>query len=207
MVINKAQTKKPKKDILIYRIRIRSFLFKKLSLNVKKIAYKIKKAKNLKKNQVEFSSNESQGSNLKNLKKYNKETRKMTTNVEQIIEQLKTLTLIESSELVKQIEETFGVDASAPVGGGAMVMAPGQEAPGQDVAEEKTTFDVLVKEISSDKRVAVLKVIRKLTSLGLADAKEFTVSLPKALKEGISKDEAEEAKKELEGAGATVEIV
>jgi len=128
------------------------------------------------------------------------------TTVEQIIEQLKTLTLIESSELVKKIEETFGVDASAPVSGG-VVMAASQENTVQEVVEEKTTFDVLVKDIASDKRVAVLKVIRKLTSLGLAEAKEFTVSLPKALKEGVSKDEAMEAKKDLELAGATVDIV
>lgn len=130
----------------------------------------------------------------------------MTTTVDQIIEQLKTLTLIESSELVKKIEETFGVDSSAPVGG-AVIMGTGQETASQEVVEEKTTFDVLVKDIAADKRVAVLKVIRKLTSLGLAEAKEFTVSLPKALKEGISKEEAEEAKKELESAGATVDIV
>lgn len=125
--------------------------------------------------------------------------------VETIIEQLKTLTLLESSELVKQIEETFGVDASGPVGG-TVVMA-NQEATGQEIVEEKTTFDILVKAVAADKRVAVLKVIRKLTSLGLAEAKEFTTSLPKALKEGVSKDEAEIAKKELETAGATVEII
>nr|AWX53354.1 ribosomal protein L12 [Halochlorococcum sp. NIES-1838] len=129
----------------------------------------------------------------------------MSTNVSQIIEQLKTLTLMESTELVAQIEEVFGVDASAPVGGGMMMAAPGAAA-GEAAAEEKTTFDVNVESIASDKRVAVLKVIRKLTSLGLADAKEFTTSLPKALKEGVSKEEAEEAKTELEAAGAKVTI-
>nr|YP_009367497.1 ribosomal protein L12 [Pseudoneochloris marina]ARK14504.1 ribosomal protein L12 [Pseudoneochloris marina] len=129
----------------------------------------------------------------------------MSTTVEQIIEQLKTLTLLESAELVSQIEETFGVDASAPVGGGVM-MDPGATGAGAEVAEEKTTFDVLVEDVASDKRVAVLKVIRKLTSLGLAEAKEFTTSLPKALKEGVSKEEAEEAKTELEAAGAKVTI-
>ena len=77
--------------------------------------------------------------------------------VEKIIEELKTLTLMEASELVKQIEETFGVDASAPVGG-AVVMA-NQEVAGQEVKEEKTTFDVLVKAVAADKRVAVLKVL------------------------------------------------
>jgi large subunit ribosomal protein L7/L12 len=125
--------------------------------------------------------------------------------VEKIIEELKTLTLIEASELVKQIEETFGVDASAPVGG-AVVMAS-QDVAGQEVKEEKTTFDVLVKAVAADKRVAVLKVLRKLTSLGLAEAKEFTTSLPKVLKEGVSKEEAEVAQADLTAAGATVEII
>nr|AWX53424.1 ribosomal protein L12 [Ulothrix zonata] len=128
------------------------------------------------------------------------------TTVEQIIEQLKTLTLIESSELVKQIEETFGVDASAPVGGAVMMM--GQESAAQEVVEETPTFDVRVVAIpDADKRVGVLKVLRKITSLGLAEAKEFTVSLPKILKEGVFKEEAEEAKNALEAAGATVELV
>jgi len=127
----------------------------------------------------------------------------MSTTVEQIIDQLKTLTLIESSELVSQIEQTFGVDASASVGAAMPTMAQGG---GEEAAAEKTTFDVMVEAIVADKRVAVLKVIRKLTSLGLAEAKEFTTSLPKALKEGVSKDEAEETKKALEEVGATVTI-
>jgi large subunit ribosomal protein L7/L12 len=127
----------------------------------------------------------------------------MSTTVEQIIDQLKTLTLIESSELVTQIEQTFGVDASASVG---VAMPTMDQNGGEEAAVEKTTFDVMVEAIVSDKRVAVLKVIRKLTSLGLAEAKEFTTSLPKALKEGVSKDEAEETKKALEEVGATVTI-
>lgn len=129
----------------------------------------------------------------------------MSSTVEQIIDQLKTLTLLEATELVAQIEEVFGVDASAPVGG--MAVAPGADAAGAaEAVEEKTTFDVMVEDVASDKRVAVLKVIRKLTSLGLAEAKQFTISLPKALKEGIPKEEAEEAKTVLEAAGATVTI-
>jgi large subunit ribosomal protein L7/L12 len=127
----------------------------------------------------------------------------MSKNVEQIIEQLKTLTLLESTELVSQIEEVFGVDASAPAGG--MVIA-NTETAGEEVVEEKTTFDVIVEDVASDKRVAVLKVIRKLTSLGLADAKAFTTTLPKTLKEGVSKEEADEAKEALEAAGAKVAI-
>ena len=129
----------------------------------------------------------------------------MPSTVETIIDQLKTLTLLEATELVAQIEEVFGVDASAPVGG--MVVAPGADTGGAaEAVEEKTTFDVMVEDVASDKRVAVLKVIRKLTTLGLAEAKQFTTSLPKALKEGVSKDEADEAKTALEAAGATVTI-
>lgn len=127
-----------------------------------------------------------------------------TTAVEQIVEQLKTLTLMEATELVKEIEETFGVDASAPVGGGMMMQMPGES--GEPAAAEKTSFDVTIEDIASDKRVAVLKVIRKLTELTLADAKAITTSLPKVLKEDISKEAAEEAKEALEAAGATVTI-
>nr|YP_635845.1 ribosomal protein L12 [Oltmannsiellopsis viridis]Q20F00.1 RecName: Full=Large ribosomal subunit protein bL12c; AltName: Full=50S ribosomal protein L12, chloroplastic [Oltmannsiellopsis viridis]ABB82006.1 ribosomal protein L12 [Oltmannsiellopsis viridis] len=123
----------------------------------------------------------------------------------EIIEKLKTLTLLEAAELVSQIEETFGVDASAPVGGG-MVMAVGDAGGAAEEVAEKTTFDVVVEDIPSDKRVAVLKVIRKLTSLGLAEVKAFTNSLPGTLQEGISKEEAETAKTELEAAGAVVKI-
>jgi len=129
----------------------------------------------------------------------------MSTTVEQIIEQLKTLTLLEATELVSQIEEVFGVDASAPVSGG-VPMVPTEMGGAAEAVEQKTTFDITVEDVASDKRVAVLKVIRKLTSLGLAEAKQFTTSLPKALKEGVSKEEAEEAKTALEAAGATVTI-
>lgn len=125
----------------------------------------------------------------------------MSTTTE-ILEKLKTLTLVEASELVTQIEETFGVDASAT--GAVMVQNTATESATQE--EEKTTFDVIVEDVPSDKRVAVLKVLRKLTSLGLSDAKEFTTSLPKALKEAVSKEEAEEAKTQLESAGAKVKI-
>lgn len=128
----------------------------------------------------------------------------MSTQVEKIIDQLKDLTLIESAELVTLIEQTFGVDASASSGGVAM-NAPDQ-GQSEEAAVEKTTFDVMVEAIIPEKRVAVLKVIRKLTTLGLAEAKEFTTSLPKALKEGVSKDEAEETKKALEEVGVTVTI-
>ena len=131
----------------------------------------------------------------------------MSITTEEIITKLKTITLLEATELVSRIEETFGVDASAPTGGiplPAMVGGSSREA--TEVVEEKTTFNVILEDIASDKRVAVLKVIRNLTSLGLKEAKEFTSSLPKAVKEGVSKDEAETAKQQLEEAGGKVKI-
>ena len=127
----------------------------------------------------------------------------MSTTTE-IIEKLKGLTLFESSQLVSQIEETFGVNASLPVGGGAVTSAV--DGGPKDAAEEKTTFDVILEEVAGDKRVAVLKVIRNLTSLGLKEAKEFTTSLPKTIKESVSKEEAEAAKKQLEESGGKVKI-
>jgi large subunit ribosomal protein L7/L12 len=125
------------------------------------------------------------------------------SSVDQVIEQLKVMTLMEATTLVAEIERVFGVDASAPVAGGVVSSAPAAEAA---VEEEKSSFDVSLDAVPAEKRVAVLKVIRKLTSLGLADAKAFTTSLPKALKEGVDKAEAEEAKAALEAAGATVSL-
>ena len=130
----------------------------------------------------------------------------MSQNTTEIIEKLKSLTLLEAAELVSQIEETFGVDASAPVGGG-FIAAPGAlGAPAAEVVEEKTTFDVILEDVPSDKRVPVLKVIRNLTSLDLKEAKESITSLPKAIQQGISKDEAEAAKQQLEEAGAKITL-
>jgi len=122
--------------------------------------------------------------------------------LESILNELKTLTLMDTADLVKQIEETFNVNAT-PVGGAMMPVASTEVA---EKVEEKTTFDLTLEEVASDKRVAVLKIIRKLTSVGLAEAKAFTTSLPKLLKEGITKEEAEEAKTALEEAGAKISI-
>jgi large subunit ribosomal protein L7/L12 len=129
----------------------------------------------------------------------------MSTTTNEIIEKLKSITLLEAAELVSQIEETFGVDASAPVGGGFMVAAGGAGA-AAEVVEEKTTFDVIIEDVASDKRVPVLKVVRNLTSLDLKEAKEAITSLPKDIQQGISKDDAEAAKQQLEEAGAKVKI-
>ena len=129
----------------------------------------------------------------------------MSTTTNEIIEKLKSITLLEAAELVSQIEETFGVDASAPVGGG-FIAAPGAGAAAAEAVEEKTTFDVIIEDVASDKRVPVLKVVRNLTSLDLKEAKEAITSLPKVIQQGISKEDAESAKQQLEEAGAKVKI-
>ncbi|HZY26331.1 MAG TPA: 50S ribosomal protein L7/L12 [Bacteroidales bacterium] len=130
----------------------------------------------------------------------------MSTTTNEIIEKLKSITLLEAAELVAQIEETFGVDASTPIAGG-FVAAPSDANAGQkEVVEEKTTFDVILEDVPSDKRVPVLKIIRNLTALDLKEAKESITSLPKAIQQGVSKEDAETAKKQLEDAGAKVKI-
>ncbi|HSM80770.1 MAG TPA: 50S ribosomal protein L7/L12 [Nodosilinea sp.] len=134
----------------------------------------------------------------------------MSAKTDEILEQLKSLSLLEASELVKQIEEAFGVDASASAGGGMMMMAPGMMGGGAAAAaepeEEKTEFDVVLEEVPADKKIAILKVVRGLTGLGLKEAKELVESAPKAIKEGVTKDDAEDAKKQLEEAGGKVAV-
>ena len=131
----------------------------------------------------------------------------MSQNTTEIIEKLKSLTLLEAAELVSQIEETFGVDASAAVSAGAVMAMPGAAgAEAGEAAEEKTSFEVIIEDVPDAKRVAVLKVIRGLTSLGLREAKELTTGLPKTLNDSASKEAAEEAKQKLEEAGAKVKI-
>ena len=119
---------------------------------------------------------------------------------DEIIEALKEMTLLEASELVHAIEDTFGVSAAAPVA----VAAAGPAAPAEE-EEEKTNFDVELTAFGSNK-IAVIKVVRALTSLGLKEAKEAVESAPKVLLEGAKKEDAEAAKKQLEEAGATVTL-
>lgn len=118
-----------------------------------------------------------------------------------LIEEIKSLTVLELSELVKELEEVFGVSAAAPV---AVAAAPaaGAAAP---AAEEKTEFDVILASFG-EKKLDVIKVVRSITGLGLKEAKELVESAPKAIKEGVSKDEAEDLKKQLTEAGATIEL-
>ena len=130
----------------------------------------------------------------------------MSQTTTEIIEKLKSLTLLEAAELVSQIEETFGVDASAAVSAGAVMAMPAAGGEAAEAAEEKTSFEVIIEEVADDKRVAVLKVIRALTSLGLREAKELTTGLPKTLNDSATKEAAEEAKQKLEEAGAKVKI-
>jgi large subunit ribosomal protein L7/L12 len=129
----------------------------------------------------------------------------MSAVTDEILEKLKSLSLLEAAELVKQIEETFGVSAAAPVGG--MVMAaPGAVAAGAEPEEEKTEFDVILEDVPADKKIAILKEVRAITGLGLKEAKDMVESTPKPIKEGTGKDDAEEIKKKLEAAGAKVSI-
>ena len=127
----------------------------------------------------------------------------MSAATDEILEKLKTLSLLEASELVSQIEETFGVSAAAT--GGMMMAAPGASAAAEP-EEEKTEFDVVLEEVPKDKKIAILKVVRTITGLGLKEAKEMVESTPKALKEGVAKEDAEETKAKLEEAGAKVTV-
>jgi len=127
----------------------------------------------------------------------------MSEKIDQIVEELKTLTLLEASELVSKIEETFGVDASAAAGG-PVVMAAAAGA--EEAAEEKTEFDVMLDEVPADKKIAILKVVRGLTGLGLKEAKELVESAPKLVQEGLAKEAAEDAKTQIEAAGGKVSL-
>ena len=117
-----------------------------------------------------------------------------------ILEEIKALTIIELADLVKAVEEEFGVSAAAPVG--VVAVAGGAAAP---AAEEKTEFDVVLKSFGA-KKLDVIKAVREITGLGLKEAKEMVEGAPKNVKEGVSKDEAESIKKALEEAGAEVEV-
>lgn len=126
----------------------------------------------------------------------------MSEKITQIVEDLKRLTLLEAAELVTKIEETFGVDASAAAGG-PMVMTP--MAPIEEV-EEKTEYDLMLDEVPADKKIAILKIVRSLTGLGLKEAKELVESAPKILQEGVAKDAGENAKKQIEDAGGKASL-
>ena len=126
----------------------------------------------------------------------------MADKLETIVDQVAELTVLELSELVKALEEKFGVEAAAPMMMGAMPAAGGGDGGG---AEEPTSFDVILKEIGSSK-IPVIKEVRSITGLGLKEAKELVDNSPKAVKEGVTKEEADEIQGKLEAVGATIEV-
>ncbi|MCZ8343842.1 MAG: 50S ribosomal protein L7/L12 [Leptospira sp.] len=121
--------------------------------------------------------------------------------VDALLEQIGGLTLVQAAELVKKMEEKFGISAAAPVAVAAVAGAGG----GAAAAEEPATFNVILKA-HGDKKIDVIKLVREITGLGLADAKTLVEAGGKSVKEGVSKDEAADIKKKLEGAGAQVEV-
>ena len=121
--------------------------------------------------------------------------------LEAIAQNLSSLTVMEAAELVKKLEEEWGVSAAAPVA----VAAAGAVGAGAEAAEEQTEFEVILKEIGA-KKINVIKAVREVTSLGLKEAKDLVESAPKAIREGVTKEEADEMKKKFEAVGATIEI-
>lgn len=122
--------------------------------------------------------------------------------LEKIADELSGLTVLEAAELSKLLEEKWGVSAAAPV---AVAAVAGGGADGEAAAEEKDSFDVVLANIG-EKKINVIKEVRAITSLGLKEAKDLVEAAPKAVKEGVTKDEADKIKEQLEGAGATVEV-
>ena len=128
----------------------------------------------------------------------------MTATTDKILDQLKTLSLLEASELVKQIEEAFGVSAAASAG--VVMAAPAAGGAAAEAVEEQTEFDLILDSFDAAAKIKVLKAVREATGLGLGEAKALVESAPKAVKEGIKKEEAEALKKTIEEAGGKVTI-
>jgi len=128
-----------------------------------------------------------------------------TDKIQSIVDQVKELTLLEASQLVKAMEETFGVSAAAAAVAAPSAGAGGGGGEAAAPAEEKTEFDVILQAIGGNK-INVIKVVREVTALGLKEAKDLVEAAPKAVKEGVSKEEAETIKQKLSDAGATVEV-
>ncbi|MDR0410784.1 MAG: 50S ribosomal protein L7/L12 [Treponema sp.] len=126
----------------------------------------------------------------------------MAVSIDEILETISSMTVLEVSELVKKMEEKFGVSAAAPVVAAAVAGPSSATEP----VEEKTEFNVILKAFEADKKIAVIKEVRSVTGLGLKEAKDLVEGAPKTLKEGISKEDAEKIKKSVTEAGGTVEI-
>lgn len=130
------------------------------------------------------------------------ETRQWNSVIKELGDKIVALTLMQAKELADYLKEVYGIE---PAAGGAMMMAPAQAAAPAEAVEEKTTFNVVLTGFG-DKKIQVIKEVRALTGLGLKEAKDLVEGVPKPVKEGMGKDEAEAAKKQLEAAGATVEL-
>jgi large subunit ribosomal protein L7/L12 len=130
----------------------------------------------------------------------------MAATKEEILEAIASMTVLEVSELVKAMEEKFGVSAAAPVAVAAIGAVPGVAAGGGEPAEEKTEFNVILKAYDDSKKIAVIKEVRAVTGLGLKEAKDLVEGAPKPLKENVSKEEAAKIKEQVTAAGGTVEV-
>ena len=129
----------------------------------------------------------------------------MSEKLDTIINQLKSLTLLEAADLVKEIEKTFGIDTSMAVSSSAVSAAP-VAAAAVEAVEEKASFEITLSEVPADKKIAILKIVRTITGLGLKESKDIVDNAPKIIKEGVTKEESAKIKKELEDAGAKVVI-
>ena len=159
--------------------------------------------KSKKRNSKEFQdAEENQRSEIqRNFKKTKIVQGEIKMSIESILESIEKLTLIEAAELVKAMEEKFGVSAAAPVAVAAVAAAPAEAA-----AEEASEVNVILASVPADKKIAVLKEVRGITGLGLKEAKDLVDGAPKAIKEGVKKEDAEAIKKQLEAVGAVIEI-
>lgn len=130
----------------------------------------------------------------------------MEIKIKNIIKELKQLTLIETTELIKNIEEIFSIEANVPIFSPTPVISQEKESLLIPIIEEKSIFNVILTGIPADKKIAILKIVRNITGLGLKESKDIVDNPPKTLKEGLSKNDAETIKKELEALGATVSL-
>ena len=128
----------------------------------------------------------------------------MNEKLDTIINQLKSLTLLEAADLVKEIEKTFGIDTSIAVSAPMASSVP--MAAAAEAVEEKASFEITLSEVPADKKIAILKIVRTITGFGLKESKDIVDNAPKVIKEGVTKEESEKIKKELEDAGAKVLI-
>ena len=138
-------------------------------------------------------------------KEVKKTSVELSPKLEEVLKTIEKLTALELSELVKGIEDKFGIQAAAPMAMGAFMPGAGAAGGGEAAAEEKTSFDVILTEVGANK-ISVIKEVRAATSLGLKEAKDLVESAPKPVKEGATKEEAEELKKKLEAVGAKAEL-